>query len=98
MTVDASVISGSSVVKLARGVRLREDSVRGRTVLLAPERAIALDDIAIRIVQALDGKRSLDCIATDFAATFEAPAAQIGNDVVAFVKELSLRRMLELVQ
>ncbi|RVN83523.1 pyrroloquinoline quinone biosynthesis protein PqqD, partial [Sinorhizobium meliloti] len=41
MTADAPVISGSSVVKLARGVRLHEDPVRGQTVLLAPERAMA---------------------------------------------------------
>ena len=98
MTVDAPVISGSSVVKLARGVRLREDRVRGQTVLLAPERAMALDDIAVTIVQALDGKRSLDRITDDFAAAFQAPAAQIASDVHSFVHELAIRRMLEIIE
>ncbi|TCN29546.1 pyrroloquinoline quinone biosynthesis peptide chaperone PqqD [Sinorhizobium americanum] len=98
MTVEAPVISGSSVVKLARGVRLREDSVRGRTVLLAPERAMALDDIAVAIVGALDGNRSLDKIAADFAETFEAPVGEIAADVMAFVLELSIRRMLEVIE
>lgn len=97
MTADAPVISGSSVVKLARGVRLRADPVRRQTVLLAPERAMALDDIAVAIVQALDGRRSLDRIAADFAAEFDAPADQIASDVQSFAHELAIRRMLEIV-
>ncbi|MCA1370146.1 pyrroloquinoline quinone biosynthesis peptide chaperone PqqD [Bradyrhizobium sp. BRP14] len=98
MNADAPVISGSSVVKLARGVRLREDPVRGQTVLLAPERAMALDDIAVAIVEALDGERSLDQIADDFAHKFEAPVAQIAEDVKAFVHQLANRRMLEIIK
>ncbi|WP_026622154.1 pyrroloquinoline quinone biosynthesis protein D [Ensifer sp. WSM1721] len=98
MNADAPVISGSSVVKLAQGVRLREDPVRGQTVLLAPERAMALDDIAVAIVEALDGERSLDQIADDFAQKFEAPVAQIAEDVKAFVHELANRRMLEFIE
>ncbi|WEX90632.1 pyrroloquinoline quinone biosynthesis peptide chaperone PqqD [Sinorhizobium garamanticum] len=90
-------ISGASVVKLARGVRLHEDPVRGQMVLLAPERAMALDDIAVAIVEALDGKRNLDRIVADFAAKFDAPAAEIAGDVRAFVQELAIRRLLEIV-
>ncbi|MCA1443417.1 pyrroloquinoline quinone biosynthesis peptide chaperone PqqD [Ensifer sp. IC4062] len=97
MNADAPAISGMSVVKLARGVRLHEDPIRGQPVLLAPERAMALDDIAVAIVQALDGKRSLDQIADDFAAKFDAPAAEIAGDVRAFVEELANRRLLEIV-
>lgn len=79
-------------------MRLREDPVRGQTVLLAPERAMALDEIAVRIVQALDGKRTLDRIAMDFAEAFDAPSAEIANDVAAFVHELAIRRLLEVVE
>lgn len=89
-------VTGDTVAKLARGVRLREDPVRGQTVLLAPERALALDDIAVMIVNALDGERSLDTIAAEFAEKFEAPKDQILADVIAFVDEFSKRRMLEL--
>ncbi|HEU4986019.1 MAG TPA: pyrroloquinoline quinone biosynthesis peptide chaperone PqqD [Rhizobiaceae bacterium] len=91
------VIGGATVARLARGVRLRKDEVRGQMVLLAPERALALDDIAQRIVEALDGERSIDRIAEDFAAAFQAPKEQITADVTAFVQELSDRRMLEIV-
>jgi pyrroloquinoline quinone biosynthesis protein D len=96
MTGETSVaITGSMIVKLARGVRLRRDDVRGQTVLLAPELAMALDEIAIKIVEALDGKRSIDTIADDFAAEFQAPREQIATDVLAFMRELANRRMLQ---
>jgi pyrroloquinoline quinone biosynthesis protein D len=64
-------------------------------VLLAPERAIALDDIAVKIVEALDGTRTLNRIVDDFAAEFAAPREQIAGDVTAFVRELAERRMVE---
>ena len=90
-------VTGNSVVKLARGVRVRDDAVRGQKVLLAPERAMALDDIAVAIVNALDGKRSLARIAEDFSKEFNAPVEQISADITAFVQELADRRMLEIV-
>lgn len=93
---EAPAITGETVVKLARGVRLREDPVRGQTVLLAPERALALDEIAVAIVKALDGVRSLDTIAEDFAQQFDAPKVQILGDIISFVEEFSKRRMLDL--
>lgn len=97
MTEPAAVtVTGQTVAKLARGVRLREDPVRGQNVLLAPERALGLDEIAVMIVNALDGERSLDAIAEDFAVKFGAPKEQILTDVIAFVDEFSKRRMLEL--
>lgn len=93
---DALKIDGQTIAKLARGVRLREDAARGQTILLAPERALALDEIAIAIVKALDGVRTLDDIATGFAQQFEAPKEEILNDVIAFIRDFASRRMLEL--
>jgi len=92
----AVTVTAQTVAKLARGVRLREDPVRGQTVLLAPERALALDEIAVMIVKALDGERDLDAIAQEFSVKFEAPKERILTDVIAFVVEFSKRRMLEL--
>ncbi|MBP1850344.1 pyrroloquinoline quinone biosynthesis peptide chaperone PqqD [Rhizobium halophytocola] len=91
-------ISGDSVVRLARGVRLREDPVRGQTVLLAPERALALDEIAIAVVKALDGERTLQAIAADFAHQFDAPEDTILADIIAMIGAFSERRLLEFVR
>ncbi|GEO84134.1 MULTISPECIES: pyrroloquinoline quinone biosynthesis peptide chaperone PqqD [Alphaproteobacteria] len=92
------VVTGATVARLARGVRLREDPVRGQTVLLAPERALALDEIAVAIVKALDGTRDLDTIAADFARQFDAPQDQVLTDVIAFIREFSDRRLLEILR
>ena len=93
---NAIVIDGDTVAKLARGVKLREDPVRGQTVLLAPERALALDEIAVTIVKALDGVKTLDVIAAEFADLFGAPKNEILVDMIAFIREFSNRRMLEI--
>jgi pyrroloquinoline quinone biosynthesis protein D len=97
MSEDTVAITSAMVVKLARGVRLRHDPVRGQTVLLAPELAMAVDEIAVKIVEALDGKRDLDTIADDFAAEFQAPREQIATDVLAFIRELAIRRLLQVL-
>ncbi len=94
---EAIGIDGTSVFRLARGVRLRDDAARGQTILLAPERAIALDEIAVAIVKALDGERSLERIAEDSARDFEAPKDQVLGDILAFVREFANRRLLERV-
>ena len=91
-------IAAETVIKLPRGVRLHEDPVRKQMVLLAPERALALDEIAVAIVRALDGVRSLDAIAEGFARDFGAPKDQVLADILAFAQEFANRRMLEIVK
>lgn len=90
-------IDGRTVVLLARGVRLREDMVRNQTVLLAPERAIALDEIAVAIMKEIDGHRNLDRIADDLSRRFEAPKEQVLRDIIPFIREFINRRTLEVV-
>ncbi|GEC17058.1 pyrroloquinoline quinone biosynthesis protein D [Nitrobacter winogradskyi] len=90
-------IDGGTVVHLARGVRLREDMVRNQTVLLAPERAIALDEIAVAIIKEIDGHRNLDRIADDLSRRFEAPKEQILQDIIPFIREFINRRTMEIV-
>lgn len=91
-------VDASMVIRLPRGVKLREDPVRKQMVLLAPERALALDEIAVAIVRALDGVRSLEEIAVDFAREFEAPKDQVLADILTFAQEFANRRMLEIVR
>ena len=91
-------IDGCTVVHLARGVRLREDTVRNQTVLLAPERVIALDEIAVAIIKEIDGHRNLDRIADDLSRRFEAPKEQVLQDIIAFIREFLNRRTLEIAE
>lgn len=47
-----------SIPFLPRGVRLHHDNVRGQEVLLGPERALMLDQIACEILKRVDGVKT----------------------------------------
>ena len=74
--------------RLKSGRRLHRDSVRGRWVLLAPERIVELDEIAAEIVEDLDGLTAIDEIVADLAAAYEAPEPDIRADVEALIADL----------
>jgi coenzyme PQQ biosynthesis protein PqqD len=79
---------------LPRGVRLARDRVRDQTVLLAPEKAVALDIIGEAILSRVTGEASLDEIINDLVATFQAPRDQIAEDVQRFLQALRARVFL----
>lgn len=89
-------ISGEAVPKFPRGVRLRYDDVRSQWILLAPERILKPDGVALEILKRCDGKATLDQITDDLAAAFDANREEIGRDVREFLGELAAKRMLEL--
>ena len=79
---------------LPRGVRMHKDRVRGGVVLLAPEKAILLDDIGVAILSRVDGNRRFGEIIADLAETFKAPTEQIETDVQRFLGGLRARMYL----
>lgn len=85
----------TAVPRLLSGVRTKYDAVRGNWVLLAPERAIKLDQIGAAILAETDGVRSLGAILDVLAEKYNAPRGQIAGDVVTFLTSLRDRRMLE---
>lgn len=80
---------------LPRGVRLARDKVRDQTVLLAPEKAVALDMIGEAILSRVNGVDTFDQIVTDLANTYQAPRDQIATDVQAFLQGLRARVFLQ---
>lgn len=79
---------------LPRGVRVAPDRVRGGTVLLAPEKAMALDAIGEAILVRVTGAATFAEIVADLAATYDAPEAQIAGDVQRFLTGLRARVFL----
>lgn len=92
----APTVSDSAIPSMAPGVRMRFDKVRERWVLLAPERATMIDQIAVAILERVDGSSSLEAIVADLSETYSAPKEQIAGDVRQFVAGLVEKRMLEL--
>jgi pyrroloquinoline quinone biosynthesis protein D len=81
---------------LARGVRLRFDKARDVWVLLAPEKVLMPDQIAVEILKRCDGQAAVRAIIDDLAATFAADRGEVADDVRAFLQDLADKGMLTL--
>ena len=82
-------LSETSRPVLPRHAKLRFDETRQRWVILAPERVLAPDDIAVEILQLCDGVRSVASIVDELATKYTADRAEIGADVVAMLQDLA---------
>ena len=89
-------ISGEARPKLPRGVRLREDEARGGHVLLAPERVVRADPVAVAVLQLCDGTRTLNQLVDELCAAYKGDRARIEADVRALLADLAAKRMLDL--
>ena len=87
-------ITPASVPKLAPQIRLRFDEARQRWTLLAPERVLVPDEIAVDILQLCDGEATVDAIAETLAAKFQAPLTEVRNDVIEMLQGLVDKGML----
>lgn len=74
-------ISDTAIPRIPRGVRLSQDRVRNRWVLLAPERILELDEIAQAVLLLCDGVHDVAGISTELAKTYHAETAEIMIDV-----------------
>jgi pyrroloquinoline quinone biosynthesis protein D len=83
---------------LPRHARLKFDDTRQRWVILAPERVLAPDDIAVEILQLCDGVRSVADIIDFLVAKYTAPRDAIGADVIAMLQDLADKSFLTQAQ
>jgi pyrroloquinoline quinone biosynthesis protein D len=83
------VISAASRPALPRFVKFRQDKQRDRWVLLAPERILTPDDIAVEVLKLCDGARTVDAIAIRLAEDYNAPQGQILADIIEMLQDLA---------
>jgi pyrroloquinoline quinone biosynthesis protein D len=74
---------------LPRHAKMKFDETRQRWVILAPERVLAPDDIAVEILQLCDGNRNVADIIDLLVEKYTAPRDAIGTDVVAMLQDLA---------
>jgi pyrroloquinoline quinone biosynthesis protein D len=72
-------VSEASRPKLPRHARL----------ILAPERVLAPDEIAVEVLQLCDGVRSVGDMADQLAAKYAAPREAILTDVIGMLQDLA---------
>lgn len=90
-----AIIGSDSIPRFPRGTRFRFDATRQCWVILAPERVLMPDEIAVEVLKLVDGVRSVDAIADDLAARFGAAREEIAADVIAMLQDLADKSMLE---
>lgn len=94
MTEQDAALTEASRPVLPRYARLHYDKVRGRHVLLVPERVLIPDETAVEILQLCDGVRTIADIIDVLAAKYVADRAAIGADVIAMLEDLRGRDFL----
>jgi len=90
-----SGIGEGSVPRLRRGVRLRFDPSRSAWVLLAPERVLVPDEIAVEILRRCDGEATVGAIVDELSRSYEAERTLIAQDVAALLEDLVAKGMVE---
>ena len=89
-------IAGDARPRLPRGVRLRHDEARGGHVLLAPERVVRADAVAVAVLQLCDGSRTLEALVDELCAVYKGERARIDADVRALLADLAAKGMIAL--
>ena len=82
-------VSEASRPVLPRHAKLRYDETRQVWVILAPERVLAPDEIAVEVLQLCDGERNVGDVADQLAAKYAAPREAILADVIAMLQDLA---------
>lgn len=82
-------VSEASRPVLPRHAKLKYDETRKVWVILAPERVLAPDEIAVEVLKLCDGMRSVADIVDLLVAKYAAPRADISADVVAMLQDLA---------
>jgi len=96
VTALRAIVEDGSLPRLPRHVKLRFDQRRDRWIVLAPERVLMPDEIAVEILKRCDGKTSVSAIVATLAAAYEAPAEEIGKDVAEMLQDLADKGFVEL--
>ncbi len=82
-------VSEASRPVLPRHARLKFDETRQVWVILAPERVLAPDEIAVEVLQLCDGVRSVEAMIDQLAEKYAAERGAIATDVIAMLQDLA---------
>lgn len=74
---------------LPRFVKLRHDKGRDRWIMLAPERILTPDEIAVEVLMLLDGETTISEISTELAKKYNASEDVIEKDITTMLQDLA---------
>jgi coenzyme PQQ biosynthesis protein PqqD len=80
--------------RLAAKARLRADRATGKTLLLFPERGLALNRTGEEVLRLCDGQTTIGAIADTLAARHGTDRAAVLAEVTSFLDALAARGLL----
>ncbi len=83
------IVDNETTPKLHTYIKLRHDAGRDRWVMLAPERILTPDPIAVEVLQLCDGERTIGNIASELAQNYNASIEVIEKDIIVMLQDLS---------
>jgi pyrroloquinoline quinone biosynthesis protein D len=86
---ERAIIGPGSKPAFPRHIRLQHHHATGRWVILAPERIFNLDDVAVAVLQLCDGARTVEQIAVELSASYNAPQKRILGDITPMLQDLA---------
>lgn len=86
---DLLIIDDKVVPRFPKHVKLRYNKPRDEWVILAPERLVKLDNIAVEILKLVDGKLDVSKISKLLSEKFAAPLNVIQKDVINLFQSLA---------
>ena len=89
------LLKSETVPVIPNHVRFEFNKVRKEWVLLAPERALYPDPIAIEVLKKCDGKISIKLIGEDLAKKYKAPLKKIIEDIITMLQDLADKGFLK---
>ncbi|GJM02395.1 MAG: coenzyme PQQ synthesis protein D [Rhodomicrobium sp.] len=89
MSRERLIVVAETTPKLPRFVKMRHDKGRDRWIMLAPERILTPDEIAVEVLKLCDGERTVTAIASEMAQTYKAPVEVIEKDIITMLQGLS---------
>ncbi len=83
------IVESTTTPALQRFVKLRHDKGRDRWIILAPERILTPDAIAVEVLKLCDGRATVANIAEELGNNYDAPVELIEKDITTMLQELS---------
>ena len=86
---DILIIDENIIPKFPKHVKFKYNKPRDECVLLATERLVKLDDIAVEVLKLFDGMKKVKDISLELSKKFNAPLDVIQKDVINLLQTLS---------
>jgi pyrroloquinoline quinone biosynthesis protein D len=83
------VLDTETMPRLAPHVQFRFDEKREQWIVLAPERLLVPDEIAVEVLKLCDGNSSIAAMVVTLAELYETSGKTVSEDVLELLQDLT---------